>query len=80
MLGCLTSCDKCKARIICGGGCFAKGFEKTGMLQMTDPLEQKFMLIIHEISEQIHQVLEKNRPPLFLEWRRTLGVEEFCDE
>lgn len=80
MLGCYTSCDKCKARIICGGGCFAKGFEKTGMLQMTDPLEQKFMLIIAEISEQIHQVLKKNRPPLFIEWCKKLAVEEFCDE
>lgn len=80
MLGCYTSCGQCKAKPICGGGCFAKGYERSGMLQMPDPIEQKFMLIIYDIVEQIYRILKQNTPPAFRERCKNLGFEEICDE
>lgn len=71
-LGCHTPCHTCKAQPICAGGCFAKAYEATGLFQMSNPLEQQFILIIFDVVQDLFEVLSKHRPPLFRQWEQEL--------
>jgi radical SAM protein with 4Fe4S-binding SPASM domain len=77
-LGCYTSCSECRARPLCGGGCLAKAYERSGLFQLPDPFEQKFTVIVAEIVEQLYSVLAAEDPPAFRRMRERLGVEVPC--
>lgn len=63
-LGCYSPCEKCEGRVICGGGCIAKGDEYNHNFLSPLPMEQYMNSIWACIVKDVFEVLKTQKPEL----------------
>ncbi len=64
MLGCSTTCDACKVRSVCRGGCLARNWEVNGSMFMPAPELEYIATIYYETTKELIGLLETHRRDL----------------